>query len=128
MRTVMVVQAEAILDGDAAEPVVHALKGGSARLAVVSDDGSVLVELPAVYVPLELAARLVDSVPVAVKSMIRRGLLAAMTRDGHIYVSLQSALDFRRQQPARRRKALERMTLVSEEGGLYDAEFKAQPD
>src|SRR5215472_6932771 len=120
----MVVQAEAILDGDAAEPVVHALEGRSTRLAVVSDDGSVLVELPAVYVPVELAATLVGTVPVAVKSMVRRGILDAITRDGHTYVSLKSALDFRDQQPARRRAALDHMIRVSEEAGLYDAEIE----
>src|SRR5215472_5817256 len=113
----MVVQAEAILDGDAAEPVVHALEGRSARLAVVSDDGSVLVELPAVYVPLDLAATFVGTAPVAVKSMIRRGLLDAVTRDDHIYVSLKSALDFRDQEPARREEGLRRMIRASEEGG-----------
>jgi hypothetical protein len=122
----MVVQAEAILDGDAAEPVVHALEGRSARLAVVSDDGSVLVELPAVYVPLDLAATLVGTVPVAVKSLVRRGILQAVTRDGHIYVSLESALDFRDQEPARREEGLRQMIRASEEGGLYDAELRAQ--
>ena len=124
----MVVQAEAILDGDAAEPIVHALEGRSARLAVVSDDGSVLVELPAVYVPLELAATLVGTVPVAVKSMIRRGILDAITRDDHIYVSLESALDFRDQDPARREEGMRRMIRASEEGGLYDAELRALQD
>lgn len=124
----MVVKAEAILDGDAAEPVVHALEGGSARLAVVSDDGSVLVELPMVYVPLELAATLVGAAPVAVKSMVRRGLLEVVNRDGHVYVSLKSALDFRQQDPARREEGLRQMIRDSEEGGLYEAEFEALSD
>ena len=132
------VQAEAILIDDEADPVIPALEGRSGRLALVSDDvplivlgiaGSVssraLVTLlrRAVYVPLGHAAAKLGTAPVAIKSLIRRGLLTAITRDDQIYVSLQSVLEYRDQQEAIREAALTEMVRVSEDAGLYDAEL-----
>jgi len=134
------VQAEAILIDDETEPVVQALEARSARLAVVSDDGPVLVLdqgtglsavisertlrllRQALYVPLDHAAVIIGTAPVALRRLIRRGDLAPVTRGDQTYVSLGSALDYRDRQEARRGDALDEMLRVSEEGGLYDAE------
>src|SRR5215467_13137091 len=123
----MMVQAEAILVDDENEPVVQALESGS--YVVLGQPGGGQSELiqtvirllrQVMYVPLEHAADIVGTAPVAVRSMIRRGLLDAVTRDGQTYVSLKSALDYRDRTPARRREGLDEMIRISEEGGLYD--------
>jgi hypothetical protein len=137
----VMVQSQAILIDDETEPVVLALEGRSARLAVVSDDapdlvlsgpgsgksaiGELVLHLlrQAVYVPVDHAAVLIGTAPVAIKSLIRRGVLAAITREDQVYVSLQSVLDFRDQQETGREGGLAEMVRVSEDAGLYDAEL-----
>jgi hypothetical protein len=124
------VQAEAILIDDENEPVVQALEGRSARLAVLSDDGSVHVELDnalrllrqATYVTLDHAADLIGTAAVALKRLIRRGDLTAITHDEQVYVSLQSVLDYRERKWARRDAGLDEIIRVTEEAGLYGIE------
>jgi hypothetical protein len=127
----MMVPAQAILIDDANEPVVHALEGRSARLAVLSDDGSVHVELEdavrllrqATYVALDHAADLIGTAAVALNRLVRRGDLIAITRAGQTYVSLQSVLDYRDEKIARIEAGLDEIFRATREAGLYDIEL-----
>ena len=115
---------------DESVPEVEALEGQSARLAVLAEDGSVIVLSEramailrhSFYVPLDHAAVLIGAAPAAVEELVRRGELAALVRGGHRYLSLQSVLDYERRQRVERAAALEEMIRVSEEDGVYDAE------
>jgi hypothetical protein len=127
----MMVQAEAILIDDENEPVVQALEGRSARLAVLSADGSVHIELDnalrrlrqVTYVTLDHAADLIGTAAVVLKRLIRCGDLTAIDHDGQVYVSLQSALDYRDRSQAMMHAGLEELFRVTREAGLYDIEL-----
>jgi len=129
------VQAQAILVDDETEPVVLALEGRSARLAIVLDTGTtILLEgaaeseflrllRQATYVSLDHAATLLGTAPVALKRLIRRGDLTAASRGDEIFVSLESVLGYRDRRRTVRREALDEMFRATTEGGLYDAEL-----
>jgi hypothetical protein len=131
----LVVQAQAILVDDVTEPLVQAVEAGPARLALVlggqpgAGKSALVRELAvrllrqAMYVPIDHAASLIGIAPVVLKRLILRDELTAVTRDDQVYVSLASALDFRDRYAASRRKGLDEMFRVTNEGGLYDAEF-----
>jgi hypothetical protein len=115
---------------DEAEPIVHALSGLAARLAIVAEDGSVVelseqataMVLRAVYVSLSGAGRIIGIPAAAVAKLARQGRLEALQRDADTYVALQDVIDYAREQRAVRAEALAEMFRVTEEGGLYDAE------
>lgn len=119
---------------DKTEPAVQALEGQTARLAVVTEDGSVIelgdhaldILRHSFYVPLEHAAALIGASPAAVEELVRHDALDALTRDEHVYLSLRSVLDYAHRQQLERREALAEMIRASEEGGLYDAELEAR--
>lgn len=117
---------------DVTSPVIRALARASTHLALVREDGSV-VELDdryvrtvrsSVYVSLAHAAELIGTAPAAVEELVRQGELDALTRSGHLLLSLQSVLDYECRQRNERREALDEMIRVSEEDGLYEAEVE----
>src|ERR1041385_264356 len=117
---------------DVTSPVIRALARAATHLALVREDGSV-VELDdryvrtvrsSVYVSLAHAAELIGTAPAAVEELVRQGELDALTRSGHLLLSLQSVLDYECRQRNERREALDEMIRVSEEDGLYEAEVE----
>jgi hypothetical protein len=134
------VRADPILIDDETDPVVQALEGRAIRLAVVPDDGPIVVLGDeagttglvdhllhllrlAMYVTITHAAAMIGTSPVVVLRLVRSGALAATIHDDRTYVSLQSVLDYRDRQDARRDEGLTEMVRVSEAGGLYNAEL-----
>jgi hypothetical protein len=131
MANAMMVEAEAILIDDGNEPVVQALEGRSARLAVLSDDGSVVVGLDnallllrrATFITLDHAAAIIGTATVVLNRLLRRGDLIAISNAGKVYVSLQSVLEYRDRAEAREHAGLEEIFRVTREAGLYDIEL-----
>lgn len=118
----MMVQAEAILIDDENVTTLRALEGRCPRLGTLSDD-AVRALRQVTYVTLDHAAELIGTAAVCLKRLIRRGDLTAIDHDGQVYVSLQSALDYRDSSQARMHAGLQEIFRVTQEAGLYDIEL-----
>jgi hypothetical protein len=118
----MMVQAEAILIDDDNVAAVRALEGRSPQLAALSDD-AVRSLRQVTYVTLDHAADLIGTAAVCLKRLIRQGNLTTIDHEGQVYVSLQSALDYRDLSQAKMRAGLQEMVRIAREAGLYDIEL-----
>jgi hypothetical protein len=118
----MMVPAEAILIDDENVATVQALEDRCPRRAPLSD-GALRALRQVTYVTLDHAADLIGTAAAVLDELLRRGELAAIMHVGQVYVSLQSALDYRDRTEALFDAGLQELARVTQEAGLYDLEL-----